>query len=116
MISLCNFSKMVRYTDIKQTIMKFTNIESVKGMIGKRVKAVGVCGITDGVTVTGVLESIQNGDVIVRIPQGSKGNTIPCLANKNTLELINGSCDNCDSAVSDAEAFNQICFNCGKKV
>lgn len=91
-------------------------IAEVKEMMGKKVKAVGVCGITEGVTVTGILESLEHGDVIVRIPYGSKGNTIPCLANKNTLELANGSCDNCDNAISDAEAFNQVCFGCGKKV
>lgn len=85
-------------------------------MIGHKVKAVGVCGITEGVTIVGILNRIENGDAVVKISHGDKGYVLPCLANKNTLELVNGSCEHCDNVITDAEAFNQVCFGCGKKV
>jgi len=96
--------------------MGLVTIEQAKKMIGKKVKALGVCGITDGVIVVGILDRLEGGDAIVKISHGSKEYSLPCLVNKNTLKLANGSCDNCDNAISDAEAFNQICFGCGKKV
>jgi len=95
--------------------MALVTIEEAKAMIGKKVKAEGVCGITNGVIVTGILDRLENGDAIVNITHGKKVNSLPCLVNKNTLELANGSCDHCDNAISDAEAFNDVCFQCGKK-
>ena len=98
------------------TMNKHVTITEAEAMIGKRVKAVGCCGITDGVNIVGTLDRMDNGDVIVKITYGSRVDILPCLAIRNTLELANGSCDNCDNAISDSEAFNQICFECGKKV
>ena len=95
---------------------KHVTIEEAKGMIGKLVRAEGCCGMTDGVTIVGILDRLENGDVIVNITHGKREYVLPCLANRNTLELKNGSCDNCDNSISDAEAFNQVCFECGKKV
>ena len=92
-------------------------IEEAKSMIGKRVKAVGCCGVTDGVNIKGTLHSIEsNGDAIVKITRGSRIDFLPCLVDRNSLELENGSCDNCGNAISNAEAFNQVCFGCGNKV
>jgi hypothetical protein len=94
---------------------KHVRIEEAKAMIGKRVRAVGCCGITDGVTITGTLDRLENGDAIVKITHGKRVDVLPCLVNRNTLELANGSCQHCDNALSDAEAFNKQCFECGKK-
>lgn len=91
-------------------------IAEAHAMIGHQVTAVGCCGIYDGVKIVGILERLKNGDAIVMIDHGSRRNVLPCLVNKNTLELKNGKCGSCDSVVSDAEAFNQVCFGCGKKV
>jgi hypothetical protein len=116
-LSLCNFSKKNRYTHItNKDTMGLVTIEEAKSMIGKKVKALGVCGITEGVTIVGILDRLEHGDAIVKISHGKKEYSLPCLANKNTLELVNGSCGHCDNALSDAEAFNQVCFECGKKV
>jgi hypothetical protein len=95
---------------------KHVTIAEAKAMIGKEVRAEGCCGIADGKTIFGILDRLENGDAIVKISHGSRVHVLPCLANRNTLELKNGSCDSCDNAISDAEAFNQVCFGCGKKV
>jgi hypothetical protein len=94
---------------------KYVTIEEAKAMIGKEVRAEGCCGITDGVTIFGILDRIENGDAIVKISQGDRKHVLPCLAIRNTLELKNGSCQHCDNTISDAEAFNEQCFECGKK-
>ena len=67
-------------------------IAEAHAMIGHKVKAVGCCGITDGVTIVGILERLENGDAIVLIDHGTRRNILPCLVNKNTLELANGKC------------------------
>lgn len=90
--------------------------EEANKKIGHKVKAVGCCGIYDGVTIFGILEKLQNGDAIVLVDHGVRRNVLPCLVNKNTLELVNGKCSNCEKVVSDSEAFNQVCFGCGNKV
>ena len=90
-------------------------ISEANAMIGHKVKAIGCCGIYDGVSVVGILTRLENGDAIVMVDYGSRRNVLPCLVNKNTLELANGSCSNCENPISDAEAFNQVCFKCGKK-
>ena len=94
--------------------MIVTIAEATK-MIGHKVKAVGCCGMTDGVAITGILEKIENGDAIVLVDHGDRKAILPCLVNKNTLELANGSCKHCENTISDAEAFNEVCFDCGKK-
>ena len=67
---------------------RHVTIENAKAMIGQVVTATGCCGMKDGIEVEGVLEEIQPcGDAIVRIHQGKKGRTLPCLANRNTLKL-----------------------------
>jgi len=97
--------------------MKLTSIEEAESMIGERVKALGVCGQKDGITVIGTLKEIQPcGDAIVEIEYGKKNFPMKCLVNRFTLELVNGRCKNCNNTISDAEAFNQVCFGCGKKV
>ena len=107
---------LYRYKPNKTKDMYFISIKDAEKMIGKRVQAVGTCGMKKDVTVFGILEEVENSDTIVQIPFGSKGHTIPCSVNINTLKLVNGTCDNCSSVISDAEAFNQVCFGCGKKV
>jgi hypothetical protein len=89
---------------------RLITIEQATSMIGHKVRALGVCGIGEGVTVVGILEKLEHGDAIVLV------NRMPFLVNKNTLELVNGRCQNCENVISDAEAFNQVCFECGKKV
>jgi len=95
--------------------MNHVTIAEAKSMIGQRVRAVGCCGMTSGKTIFGTLDSLENGDAIVRITHGDNVDVLPCLVNRNTLELKNGSCQHCDNAISDAEAFNEQCFECGKK-
>ena len=75
---------------------KIVFMEEARAMVGERVKAVGTCGTHKDVTVVGVLEKVDNQDTIVQVAFGSNGNTIPCSVNKNTLELVNGRCDNCN--------------------
>jgi len=96
--------------------MKIVTIAEAKSMIGKLVKAEGTCGIKDGVTVFGILDRIEDGGAIVNITYGSREYSLPCLVDKNSLELKNGSCDNCGNVICDSQAFNQVCFGCGKKV
>jgi hypothetical protein len=91
--------------------MNYLNLEQLKSMIGKEVKAIGCCGIYDEHIVFGVLERFEFGGAIINLSNGQ-----PCLVNKYTLELKNGSCENCNNTLSDSEAFNQTCFECGKKV
>ena len=95
---------------------KIVFMEEARAMVGERVKAVGTCGEKKDIIVTGVLEKVDSSDTIVQIAFGSKGHTMPCSVNKNTLELVNGRCDSCNNTITDAEAFNQVCFGCGKKV
>lgn len=91
-------------------------IAEANAMIGHKVKAVGCCGMYNGITIVGILNRLENGDAIVMVDHGTRRNVLPCLVNKNTLELANGKCGNCEKVVSDSEAFNQTCFGCGKKV
>jgi hypothetical protein len=95
---------------------KIVTIAEVNEMIGHQVKAIGSCGIYDGVLVRGILKKLENNDVIVMLDHGSRRNVLPCSVNQNTLELVNGRCGNCNDIVSDAEAFNQTCLCCGKKL
>jgi len=94
---------------------KHVTIAEATVMIGERVRAVGCCGMTDGVTIVGTLDGLENGDAIVKITHGDKVDILPCLVNRNTLELVNGSCQHCNNTISDAEQFNEVCFECGKK-
>lgn len=63
-------------------------IEKATAMIGKKVKAIGCCGMKEDIEVEGIMEKVDNFGAIVQIPFGRKGYTIPCLVNKNTLEVI----------------------------
>ena len=91
-------------------------IAEANEMIGHQVSAVGCCGIHDGVLIKGILNRLENGDAIVMVDHGARRNVLPCLVNKNTLKLANGKCKNCNNIVSNAEAFNETCFGCGKKL
>jgi len=95
---------------------RHVTIAEATAMIGKEVRAEGCCGITDGVTIFGILDKLENGDAIVKISHGNRTHVLPCLANRNTLELKNGSCDSCGNVICDSQAFNEVCFGCGKKV
>lgn len=64
--------------------MKLVNIEQVKEMVGKKVRAIGNCGIRKDREVVGILqEEMVGGDFVVDDPRG-----IPCTFNKNTIELV----------------------------
>lgn len=67
---------------------KIVFLGEAKAMLGQIVTAIGCCGEKEGQMVKGMLTEITpHGDAIVSVPYGKKGHTIPCLVNRNTLEL-----------------------------
>jgi hypothetical protein len=64
----------------------FLSVEEQKKMIGKRVSAIGCCGITDDKEVEGILTQLKP-YAIVRIKYYKQHN-LPCMVNPRTLKLI----------------------------
>jgi len=67
--------------------MNFTRLQDQKAMIGKKVTAIGCCGMMDGVEVEGILDRIEPIGAIVNITYGKKNRTMPALVNGATLRL-----------------------------
>ena len=59
--------------------------EERQKMLGKKVTAIGCCGMKDGVKVDGVLSQLSP-YALVQVEQ-SNGHFMPCEVNEHTLEL-----------------------------
>ena len=65
---------------------KIVLLEDAKKMIGGLVKAVGTCGIGDGVTVHGILLELSPMPTVLVLK--GNGHSQPYSVDKNTLEHI----------------------------
>lgn len=61
-------------------------VERATAMIGGLVKAIGTCGIGEGVTVSGILTEVSPTPIVMVLK--GKGHSQPYSVNKNTLERI----------------------------